>query len=57
MVFLSIDFSEAYDGVFHSYLEAFFRYIALPLPPPPLCKPPPLAIPPPTRETVTSMFF
>ena len=30
-VFLSVDFSKAYDDVFHSYLEAFFRYIALPL--------------------------
>ena len=29
-MFLSVDFSKAYDNVFHSYLEAFFRYIALP---------------------------
>ena len=29
-IFLSVDFSKAYDSVFHSYLEAVFRYIALP---------------------------
>ena len=29
-VFLSMDFSKAYDSVFHSYLDGFFRYIALP---------------------------
>ena len=29
-VLLSVDFSEAYDSVFHSYRRAFFRYIAPP---------------------------
>ena len=29
-IFLSVDFSKAYESVFHSYLEAFFYYIALP---------------------------
>ena len=28
-VFLSVDFSKAYDSVFHNYLRAFFRCIAL----------------------------
>ena len=30
-MFLSIDFSKAYDNVLHSYLKAFLRYIALPV--------------------------
>ena len=31
-VFVSIDFSKAFDSVHHNYIKAFFLYIGLPVP-------------------------